>query len=70
MDKQHHDRHSWRIVLASGAMLAFLAACGSDTEPPPAQIDPAPEVPSVIDDRPCAESPAQARAEKRTLCID
>lgn len=65
MDTPHHG---WRLLLAAGAIVA-LGACGADA--PPAQIDdPEPQAPSVVDDRPCADSPTEARAERRTLCVD
>lgn len=67
----------WRLSLAAGALVALTVACGADVEAPANDIgdtiqDPpaasVPAIPDGADPRRCALTPAEARAEKTSLC--
>lgn len=67
----------WRLSLAAGALVALSIGCGADIEAPANDIGdtiqdpPAASVPALPDraePRRCALSPAEARAEKKSLC--
>lgn len=67
----------WRLWLAAVALAAITVGCSSDVQPPANDIGdtiqdaPAvtlPEIPDGADPRRCAASPAEARAEKVSLC--
>ena len=67
----------WRLSLAAGALVALSMGCGADVEAPANDIgdtiqDPpavsVPPIPDGADPRRCALRPAEARAEKMSLC--
>jgi hypothetical protein len=67
----------WRLSLAAVALAAVTVGCSPDIQPPASDIGntiqdaPAvslPEIPDSPDPRRCTSSPAEARAEKMSLC--
>jgi hypothetical protein len=68
----------WRLSLAAGALVALtVGGCSADIQPPANEIGdtiqdapavPVPSIPDGADPRRCTEWPAEARAEKMSLC--